>query len=205
MINPWALGACLLASAALLPVTAYAQASFSVAITRSILLNQPFTLIYPDVMTASGGGADPLTINHPDAPLQCNLEVVPAVDDTAWTPDSALASFDDAAIAADWTDTFPGFTVATKGKIAYQSGPALIYDGQSTASPMGVPLTIVHTETVDGGRGYVLDCLFATSVAEQARPIVDFIIANFSTKADAECCIGAVVTPDPEVSAPPAP
>ncbi|HTN63683.1 MAG TPA: hypothetical protein VL147_19370 [Devosia sp.] len=203
MSNIWALGACLLASATLLPVTAYAQSSVSV--TRSILPDQPYTLIYPDIMTASGGGADPLTINHPDAPLQCDVEVVPVVADSTWTPDSALASFDDTAVAASWTESFPGFTVAAKGKIAYQSGPALIYDGQSTNSPMGVPLTIVHTETVDAARGYVLDCLFATSVAEQVRPIVDFIIANFSTKADAECCIGAVVAPDPEALAPPAP
>jgi hypothetical protein len=56
---------------------------------------------------------------------------------------------------------------------------------------MGIPLTIVHTEAVDAGRGYTLDCLFATEIAAQARPIVDFIIANFSTRSDAECCVGA--------------
>lgn len=190
MINRWAIGTCLFA-AALLPATAFAQ---SVSLTRSILPDQPYTLIYPEAMTASGGGADPLTINHPDAPLQCDLEIVP-VEDTGWTADGALSALNDTEVAAGWTQTFPGFTVATKGTTAYQSGPALIYDGQSTNSPMGVPLTIVHTETVDSGRGYSLDCLFATSVAAQARPIVDFIIANFSTKADAECCIGAVAEP----------
>ena len=201
MINRWAIGTCLLAAAALLPVTAYAQ---SVSLTRSILPDQPYTVIYPEVMTASGGGPDPLTINHPDAPLQCDIEVVPAVTDTGWTPDGALAAFDEQAVTASWSATFPGFAISTKGTTAYQSGPALIYDGQSTDSPMGVPLTIVHTETVDSGRGYVLDCLFATDVAERARPIVDFIIANFSTKADAECCIGAVAAPDPNALTPPA-
>lgn len=202
MMNRQAFAACLLAAATLLPVSTYAQQT-SVSVTRSILPNRPYTVIYPNIMTASGGGPDALTINHPDVPLQCDVEVVPAVENTEWTPDSALASFDDKAIAAGWTDSFPGFTVAAKGKIAYQSGPALIYDGQSTGSPMGIPLTIVHTETVDAGRGYVLDCLFDTKVAEQVRPIVDFIIANFSTKADAECCIGAVVAPDPATQTPP--
>ena len=200
MINRLALGACLLASAALLPVAAYAQ---NVSLTRSILSDQPYTLIYPEVMTASGGGPEPLTINHPDAPLQCDLEVVP-VEDTGWTPEAALAALDDDEVAAGWAETFPGFTVAAKATTAYQSGTALMYEGQSADSPMDVPLTIVHTEIVDNGRGYALDCLYATAVAEKIRPIVDFIIANFSTKADAECCIGAVVAPDPVEPAPPA-
>ncbi|WP_375452025.1 hypothetical protein [uncultured Devosia sp.] len=195
MINCRAIPACLLATIVLLPTMALAQNSVSV--TRSILADRPYTLIYPEIMTAAGGGPEPLTINHPDAPLQCNLEVVPTVEDTDWTPAGALAALDDDVVAADWTETFPGFTVATKGTTAYQSGPALTYDGQSTGSPMGVPLTIVHTETVDAGHGYVLDCLFATTVAEQARPIVDFIIANFSTRSDAECCVGATVAPTP--------
>jgi len=199
-INRLNLAPCLLAALALLPTGAYAQAD--VTITRSVLPDRPFTLIYPAAMTATGGGADPLTINHPDAPLQCNLEIVPTVADTGWTPDSALAEFDDAEVAANWTDSFPGFAVASKGTTAYQSGPALTYEGNSTNSPMGVPLTIVHTETVDTGRGYVLDCLFATDVAEKARPMVDFIIANFSTKADADCCIGAEVVPEPAAPAP---
>ena len=200
MMTRWALAPCLLAAAALLPVGAYAQSD--VTVTRSILPDQPYTLIYPAVMTATGGAADPLVINHPDAPLQCNVTVVPAIADTGWTPDSALADFDDAKVVATWTESFPGFTVASKGKVNYQSGPALTYTGQSTNSPMGVPLTVVHTETVDGGRGYVLDCLFATEVAEKARPITDFIIANFSTKADADCCVGAVVAPEPAAPAP---
>ena len=76
----------------------------------------------------------------------------------------------------------------------------MIYEGTSTDSPMGIPLTIVHTETVSDGLGYALDCLFDTTQAEQARPIVDFIIANFSTSAEAECC---VPTP-PEAEAVPA-
>lgn len=175
---------CLLAAALLLPVPAFAQA---IGVTRSIVPDQPYAVFYPDAMVPSGGAGEPLLLNHPAAPLQCSMDVV-AVEDTGWTAEGALASLDDSAVAANWTTDFPGFAIANKGITAYQSGPALIYDGQSTNSPMGMPLTIVHTETVDGGLGYVLDCFFATEAAAQARPIVDFIVANFSTRTDAECC-----------------
>jgi hypothetical protein len=181
-------------AAALLPAIAFAQ---SVSVTRSVLTHQPYTLIYPDPMVAAGGGPDPLTINHPDAPLQCDLTVV-AVDDSEWTAEAALASLNDGDIVAGWSETFPGFAIGTKATTQYQNATALIYDGTSTGSPQGVPLTLVHTETVAGGNGYALDCLFATEVAAQARPIVDFIIANFSTRADAECCIGVTVD-EPEL------
>lgn len=192
-----AIGCLAAISMGLVPGVALAQ---SVNLTRSILPDQPYTLIYPDTMIASGGATGPLTINHPNAPLQCDLTIVP-VEDTGWTADGALASLVDDEIVASWSETFPGFELGTKATTAYQSGAALIYEGTSTDSPMGVPLTIVHTETVDNGRGYALDCLFATEFAAQARPIVSFIIANFSTRADAECCIGV----EPEIEpAPPA-
>src|SRR5687768_10823802 len=117
------------------------------------------------------------------------------------TPENALASLVDDDIVASLSETFPGFVLGTKATTAYQSGPALIYEGTSSDSPMGMPLTIVHTETVDNGRGYALDCLFATEFAAQARPIVNFIIANFSTRADAECCIGVEPEIDPAAPA----
>ena len=164
------------------PGLTYAQ---SISVARSILPDQPFTLFYPDTMVASGGVDRPLVINHPSAPLQCSMTYVP-VEETDWTPASALAALVDADVEADWRDTFPGFTLSSKGTTAYQSGQALIYEATSTDSPMGIPLTIVHTETVAGELGYTLDCLFDTSQAEQARPIVDFIIANSSTSAEAE-------------------
>lgn len=169
-----------------MPAVAFAQ---SVNATRSILPDQPYTLIYPVEMVASGGAGAPLTINHPNAPLQCTLSVVP-VEDTGWTAEAALASLNDSDVAASWATNFPGFTLGTKSTTPYQSATALIYEGTSTDSPMGQPLTIVHTETVDAGRGYALDCMYATDVAADARPLVNFIIANFSTRADAECCIG---------------
>ena len=192
-----AIGCVAAISMGLVPGAAFAQ---SVNLTRSILPDQPYTLIYPDTMIASGGATGPLTINHPNAPLQCDLTIVP-VEDTGWTAESALASLVDDDVVASWAETFPGFELGAKATTAYQSGAALIYEGTSTDSPMGVPLTIVHTETVDNGRGYALDCLFATEVAPQARPIVDFIIANFSTRADAECCIGVEPEIDPAAPA----
>lgn len=190
------MGSLLLLSMVLAPGAALAQ---SITVTHSILPDQPFTLIYPDVMEASGGVDKPLVINHTNAPLQCTMTYVP-VEETDWTPQSALASLVDAEVEADWRKTFPGFKLTARGTTAYQSDSALIYEGTSTDSPMGIPLTIVHTETVSDGLGYALDCLFDTTQAEQARPIVDFIIANFSTSAEAECC---VPTP-PEAEAVPA-
>lgn len=186
------------ASLALAPIMASAQ---SVNVTRSVLIDLPYTLIYPSEMVASGGMDGPLTINHSSAPLQCDLSVVP-VEDTAWTAESALAELDDGEIAASWAGPLPGFSIASKGITAYQDATALTYEGTSADSPMGIPLTLVHTEAVASGRGYVLDCIFDAAQAEQARPIVDFIIANFSTRADADCCVGATAITEGE--APPA-
>lgn len=179
---------------ALMPALAAAQ---SVNVTRSILTDLPYTLIYPAEMVATGGGDAPLTINHPDAPLQCEMSVVP-VEDTDWSAEAALAGIDDGEIAAAWAGPLPGFSLSSKGLTSYQDATALTYEGTSTDSAMGVPLTLVHTETVSTGRGYVLDCIFAADQAEQARPLVDFIIANFSTRADAECCVGASPAPEPD-------
>lgn len=192
------IGCVVLAAALAVPVAATAQ---SVNVTRSILEHQPYTLIYPEAMVASGAAGEPLTINHPDAPLQCTLVILP-VEETGWTPQQALADLDDAAITAQWQETFPGFTLGESATVAYQSTDALIYEGTSTDSPMGMPITLVHTETVDSGRGYILDCLYATEVAANARPIVDFIIANFSTRSDASCCIGAEPVEEQELVAP---
>jgi len=192
------IGCVVLAAALAVPVAATAQ---SVNVTRSILEDQPFTLIYPETMVASGTAGEPLTINHPNAPLQCTLVIVP-VEETDWTPQRALAEFDDEAVTAQWEDSFPDFVLGERSTASYQSGQALLYEGTSAVSPLGMPITLVHTETVDSGRGYILDCLYATDIAANARPIVDFIIANFSTRADAECCIGAQPVEEQELVAP---
>lgn len=173
-------------SLSLAPVAAFAQTA---GISGSPLPDQPYTLIYPQVMVTSGEAGGPLTINHPNLPLQCVLTVVP-VEDTGWTAEGALAALDPATVASGWNQTFPGFTLGASLVTKYQSNPALQYEGTSTGGEQG-PITLVHTETVDGGNGYTLDCFYATEMAAQARPVVDTIIANFSTRQDAQ----PVVTP----------
>ncbi|WP_449395485.1 hypothetical protein [Devosia riboflavina] len=179
--------------AAAMPVVALGQ---SVSVTRSIFADQPYTLIYPEVMIASGGAGEPLVINHPNAPLQCDLAILP-VEDTQWTAEGAVSEIDTAAVTASWAETFPGFALGNSGTTQYQDATALFYEGTSESSPMNVPVTLLHTETVTSGRGYSLDCIYATSVAEQIRPVVDFIVANFATRSDAECCIGVTAETEP--------
>ncbi len=180
----------------LAPAMVFAQ---SVNITRSILPDQPYTLIYPEGMVVSGGTDTPLVLNHPDAPLRCDLAIVP-VEDSAWSAEAALTALDPNEVTAAWAETLPGFTLSGSGLTAFQDATALSYEGTSTDSPMGVPLTLVHAETVSNGRGYAFDCVFATEASAQTRPLVDFIMANFATRADAECCIGATVLPEPETA-----
>lgn len=187
-----------LAAAALLPIEAAAQ---TISVTRGILDDQPYTIIYPAAMVASGGGADPLTINHPNAPLQCELTILPATADD-WTPQGALDEFDEEAATEVWSRTFPGFAITGTSVASYQNGEALLYEGESEDSPMDIPISLVHAEAVDASRGYVLECFYATAEAANARPIVDFIIANFSTRSDAECCAGAQ-QPEAPAAAPP--
>lgn len=176
-----AIGRLMALSLSLLPVTAFAQA---LTASGSPLPDQPYTLIYPDVMMTSGEVGGPVTINHPGLPLQCLLTVV-SVEDTDWTAEGALAALDPATVAAGWNASFPGFTLGASLVTRYQSSPALQYEGTSTGGEQG-PVTLVHTETVDDGNGYTLDCFYATEVAAEARPVVDTIIANFSTKLDAQ-------------------
>jgi hypothetical protein len=192
------IGGVVLAAALALPAAATAQ---SVNVTRGIFEDQPYTLIYPGAMVATGGGADPLTINHPDAPLQCELTIMPT-QTAGWTAQEALEAFDEEAASNDWAKVFAGFSITGSSVRPYQNGEALVYEGESEDSPMDVPITLVHAETVEANRGYLLDCFYATEVAGNARPLVDFIIANFSTRSDADCCIGAQPTEEPLVPTP---
>jgi hypothetical protein len=176
-----ALGGLVALTLSLLPAAAFAQ---GLAIDGSPLPDQPYTLIYPDVMVTSGELGGPVTINHPTLPLQCVLTVVP-VEDTGWTAEGALAALDPTAIAAGWQATLPGFSVLESKITAYQSGPALLYQGTSQGET-GTTVTLTHTETVDGGNGYTLDCFHGTEEGLEAGPIVDAIIANFSTRQDAQ-------------------
>lgn len=177
-----AIGGLAALSFCLLPFAAMAQ---EIGTTGSPLPDQPYTLIYPAEMVTGGQIGGPVTLNHPAFPLQCVLSVVP-VDDTGWTADGALASLDPAAITAGWNDTLPGFVLGTTQLTNYQSDVALQYEGASAGSAEAGPVALVHTEAVSEGNGYALDCFYPTEVAEQARPVVNSIIANFSTKLDAE-------------------
>lgn len=180
------------------PTLAAAQ---NISVSQSTDPALPFTLIFPEPMQASGSAAQGMRINHPDAPLQCEMNVVPVVN-TEWTAQTALGMLDDNELSNAWSAALPGFSVTDKGTTAYQDATALFYEGESLGSELGIPLTLVHTETVAGGLGYVLDCFYATAEAARARPIVDFIIANFATSAEAECC--RVELPAPEAEAAPA-
>ncbi|HEY8575539.1 MAG TPA: hypothetical protein VIL88_04280 [Devosia sp.] len=169
-------------SISLLPAAGFAQEA---GVSGSPLPDQPYTLIYPPEMVVEGGElGGPVTINHPTVPLQCVLAVIP-VEETSWTAEGALASLDATAVAAGWAETLPGFTLGASSVTNYQSGPALQYEGTSPGADESGPVTLVHTETVSEGHGYTLDCFYPTEVAAEARPLADYIIANFATTQDA--------------------
>ena len=99
------------------------------------------------------------------------------------------AVFDVNGIVSTWSPDFPGFKVTGQSVTQFQSGPALMFEAESDNSPLGVPLKIVHAEAIDSGRFYALECLVERGAADEARPMIDFIIANFSTRSDGTCCI----------------
>jgi hypothetical protein len=183
-------GAALLAILAGLGSPVLAQDQSQVVIDRGLTDDLPYTAIYPNVLRSvdDGSPATILTLQHPEAPLQCDAFAVPGAE-AGWTAEEALGKLDIAGIEATWTPDFPGFKVVAQGITQFASGPALLYEGESENSPLGIPLRIVHAEAVDGGRTYAIECLMDRSMAKEARPLVDFFIANFSTRSDGECCI----------------
>lgn len=168
------------------PVLAQAQ----VIVDRGLTDDLPYTAIYPDVLNAVDDGSPEtiLTLQHPGAALQCDFFAVPGAQE-GWTAEDALASLDVAGIEATWAPQFPGFEVTGQSVTRFASGPALLYEGASENSPLDIPAAVVHAEAVDNGRTYVVECLLDQAIAADARPMIDFIIANFSTRSDAQCCI----------------
>jgi hypothetical protein len=166
-----------------------AIAQEQVTITRGADPSLPFTIIYPDVLrpVEDGSATTILTLRHPDAPLQCDIFSVAGAAG-GWTAENALANLDTGGIEESWGTAFPNFRIVEQRLVDLASGPALLYEAESDDSPLGVPLRIVHAETIDNDRTYVVECLIERSVAEAARPLVDFLIANFSTRSDGECC-----------------
>lgn len=162
----------------------------TVTVDRGLTEDLPYTLIFPDSLRSVDDGS-PITIatlQHPNAPLQCDAMIAEGGPAT-WNADAALQTLDIPGTEASWVTDFPGFTIANTGLVQFQSGPALLYEGKSENSPLGVPASIVHAEAVDGGRTYILECLTDASIAADARPLIDFLIANFSTRSDGDCCI----------------
>lgn len=181
--------ATLLAIAALCS-QAVAQDQSQVVIDRGLTEDLPYTAIYPNVLRSvdDGSSATILTLQHPGAPLQCDVFAVPG-GEADWSADAALNKLDVAGIEATWTPDFPGFKLVAKAVTNFASGPALLYEGESDNSPLGVPVRIVHAEAIAGGLTYAIECLMEKSISGEARPLVDFVIANFSTRSDGECCI----------------
>lgn len=183
-------GAAILATFAALSTQGRAQDQTQVVIDRGLTEDLPYTAIYPNVLRSvdDGSPATILTLQHPDAPLQCDAFAVDGAE-AGWTAETALSKLDVPGIEATWTPDFPGFKVVAQGITQFASGPALLYEGESDNSPLEIPLRIVHAEAVDGGRTYAIECLMAKSIAAEARPLVEFFIANFSTRSDGQCCI----------------
>src|SRR5690606_9423877 len=139
----------------LAPAAVFAQ---NVSISRSILPDLPYTVIYPEGMAVSGGTDTPLVLNHPNAPLRCDISIVP-VEDTTWTAEAALGALNPDEVTSAWSESLPGFTFVNSGLVDFQDAKAVSYEGTSTDSPMGMPLTLVHAETVSNARGYAMDCV----------------------------------------------
>jgi hypothetical protein len=159
-------------------------------IDRGLTDDVPYTAIYPDSLQSVDDGSSEtiLTVRHPEVLLQCDFFSVAGAP-SSWSADAALASLDVTGIESSWAPNFPGFKLSGQRLAQFASGPALFYEGQSDSSPMGPAVSVVHAETVAGGRSYAVECLVDRSVAADARPMIDFIIANFSTTSDGQCCI----------------
>lgn len=180
---------CALAVAAMLSGSPALAQEVQIVTDRGLTDDRPYTINYPNVLESVDDGSDVtiLTLRHTNAPLQCDAFVVDGAE-ADWTAETALANIDVNGIVATWAPDFPGFKVTNHALTNFQSGPALLFEGESDNSPLGVPLHIIHAEATDAGRFYAIECLIERSAAQDARPMVDFIIANFSTRSDGTCC-----------------
>ena len=169
---------------------ATAQDQTQVVIDRGLTEDLPYTAIYPTLLRSvdDGNPTTILTLQHPGTPLQCDVFAAAGAE-AGWTAAAALDKLDIVGIEATWTPDFPGFSVASQSIAQFASGPALLYEGESDDSPLGIPLRIVHAEAVDAGRTYIIECLMDRATAEEIRPLVDFVIANFSTRSDGQSCL----------------
>jgi hypothetical protein len=175
---------------AVLGLAAPALAQNQMIIDRGLTDDVPYTIIYPDVLqgTDDGNPDTVISLRHPQAAVACDAFVVQGGAE-GWSAQAASDSLDVAGIEESWRPNFEGFTITGQGITNFASGPALLYEALADSSPFGVPVSVVHAEAVDGGRTYALECVLDRAVAAEARPMIDFLIANFSTRSDGQCCI----------------
>jgi hypothetical protein len=180
----------LFAIAAIAPGAVFGQSDVTVNIDRGVLEIRPFTAIYPQSFRQVEDGSEVtvLTLQHNEAPIQCDV-LIAERQAGEWNAEAALVSFDQNAVEATWRADFPDFAITAQRLTSFQSGPALYYEGEAQESPLGFPVKIVHAEAVDQGRTYIFECLMELALAAEAVPTIEFMITNFSTRSDAECCV----------------
>jgi hypothetical protein len=177
-----------------LPSAALAQdqatIEVTISVTRGLSAERPYTLFYPAPMQLVEDGDDVTvaTLQYPNAPIQCDAMIADG-GASDWAADIAAETLDRPGTEAGWTEQFPGFAISEVSTVEMLSGPALFFRGASAASPMGVPITIFHAEAVEAERTYVYECVVDTTIAEDVKGLVNFLFANFSTRADGECCV----------------
>lgn len=177
-----------LALAILAGFSAAAIAQTEVKISRSTVKELPFTIVYPQSWIANPvSNRMVASVSHPDLPLKCEV----LIDDMPreYSAQELLDTLDDDIVNTELSKSFPGFRLTKKGLTKFASGPALYYEGVSETSEYGVPLHLFHGESVKGTQRHTLECLAAEQIAEDARPAVDVIFANFSTRSDGTCCV----------------
>ncbi|HEY9010242.1 MAG TPA: hypothetical protein VIN06_04445 [Devosia sp.] len=183
-------GVALAATLAMAAAPVLAQEQVQMVIDRGATPERPYTLVYPEILQPVDDGSDVTvqTLRHPDAVMQCDAMIQDGAG-SDWSAESAVENLDVKGITSTWSPDFPGFKVTGHRLTNFQSGPALMFEAESDSSPLGVPLKIVHAEATDNGRFYALECLVERDAANDARPMIDFLIANFSTRSDGGCCI----------------
>ena len=136
------------------------------------------------------------TLEYPGAPLQCDAMVAEggAAD---WTADAAVDQPRPRRHRSGLDRAVPRLRHLDRRHRRVPERPgAVLPRRRATNSPLGGPATIFHAEAVDGGRTYIYECLADTAIAADAKGLVDFLFANFSTRSDGECCIDPAATPE---------
>ena len=167
-----------------------AQTEIQVVIDRGLTDDPPYTIIYPDVLRQvdDSNPQTVLTVQHPGALLQCDFYALPSAP-ADWQADAALEALDLPKIEAEWSTDFPGFKIDERRLTTFASGTGLFYEGEADDSPMAVPVEIIHARIAEGKWMYAIECVMEKAIATDVRPMLEFIIGNFSTRSDGRCCV----------------